>query len=146
MANVALMLREEIIRLSRKEIRKATAVLQRSSATHRREIAQLKRHVLELSKQLKLLHRVQSGAPQRMVAASDSDTRMRFVAKGFRTLRRRLGLSAGEMGRLLGVSEQSIYNWETQTAVPRRTHLPAITKLRGLGKREVQHLLAQPRS
>jgi DNA-binding XRE family transcriptional regulator len=39
---------------------------------------------------------------------------MRFVAKGFKSLRQRLGFSAAQIGKLLGVSEQSIYNWESK--------------------------------
>jgi transcriptional regulator with XRE-family HTH domain len=68
---------------------------------------------------------------------------MRFVAKGFRVLRYRLGLSASQMGKLLVVSEQSVYNWEPKVAIPRRVHLPAIAHLRGLGKREVTQLLGR---
>jgi DNA-binding XRE family transcriptional regulator len=45
------------------------------------------------------------------------------------------------MGKLLGVSEQSIYNWETKVAMPRRSHVPAIAHLRTLGKREAMALL-----
>jgi transcriptional regulator with XRE-family HTH domain len=36
----------------------------------------------------------------------------------------------------MGVSAQSIYNWETGKAVPRRQQLEAIAALRGIGKRE----------
>ena len=45
------------------------------------------------------------------------------------------------MGKLLEVSEQSIYNWETKTAVPRRSMLPRIAQLRGKSKREVAEML-----
>ena len=61
---------------------------------------------------------------------------MRFVAKGLRSLRTRLGLSAGDFGTLAGVSGQSIYNWESGKAVPRKSQLAALASLRALGKRE----------
>ncbi|MEP6482851.1 MAG: helix-turn-helix transcriptional regulator [Rudaea sp.] len=142
MPNIANVLREEITRISRRELRKQTATLQRASAQFRRDIAALKREVTQLQREIKQNVRSnRASAPEKEV-----DTRsMRFVAKGFRTLRHRLGLSASQMGKLLGVSEQSIYNWETKVSTPRRTHLPAIAKLRGLGKREALTLLNDKR-
>jgi len=65
------------------------------------------------------------------------------VAKGFAAMRKRLGLSAVQLGRLVGASEQSVYNWETKKAVPRKEALAAIVELRGMGKREVQLRLAE---
>ena len=63
---------------------------------------------------------------------------MRFSAKGFATLRTRFGLSAADMGRLLGVSGQTVYNWEGRKSVPRKSQLAALAQLRGLGKREAR--------
>ena len=146
MANLSTALRAEIIRLSRKEIRKANAVLQRSSVAHRRDIAKLKREIAGLQKELKWYRRAQASSSTRVSADEEAFAgRTRFVAKGFRSLRHRLGLSAAQMGTLLGVSEQSIYNWETKAAIPRRSHLPTIAKLRGIGKREAQRLVQQAR-
>ena len=140
MPKIANVLREEITRISRREIKKQSAVLQRSSAQFRRDIARLKREVASLQRSLKQKNR----ADQPKLVAADADaSSMRFVAKGFRSLRHRLGLSAAQMGKLLKVSEQSVYNWETKAAVPRRTHLPAIAHLRGLGKRQASALLDQ---
>ena len=62
----------------------------------------------------------------------------RFSAKGLRTLRTRLGFSAAQMGKLLGVSGQSVYNWEGQKSVPRKSQLVALAQLRGVGKRKAQ--------
>jgi DNA-binding transcriptional regulator YiaG len=139
MANIGNLLREEIARISRREARKHTATLQRSSAGYRRDIAALKRQLAALQREIK-----KAGTKQRAVAVQeDAATSHRFVASGFRSLRHRLGLSASQMGKLLGVSEQSIYNWETKVATPRRSHLPAIARLRGMGKREVSALLEE---
>jgi DNA-binding transcriptional regulator YiaG len=141
MANIANALREEITRISRRENKKHTAVLQRASAQFRRDIAALKREVARLTRELKYSQRsARAVAPPTAEATPRSH---RFVAKGFRTLRHRLGLSASQMGKLLNVSEQSIYNWETKVATPRAAHLPAIARLRPLGKREVAVLLEQ---
>ena len=54
-------------------------------------------------------------------AASDATpvTKVRFVAKGLKSQRDRLGLSAAEFGKLIGVSAQSVYNWEGGQTRPR---------------------------
>jgi DNA-binding XRE family transcriptional regulator len=61
---------------------------------------------------------------------------MRFSAKGLQSHRSRLGLSASEFGKLLGVSAQTIYNWEHEAARPRDEQLGKLAGLRGIGKRE----------
>lgn len=58
-------------------------------------------------------------------------------------MRKRLGLSASQLGALIGMSEQSVYNWETKKATPRKDALAAIIELRGVGKREVQRRLSE---
>ena len=57
-------------------------------------------------------------------------------------MRKRLGLSAAQLAALVGVSEQSVYNWETKKATPRKEQFAAIIALRGIGKREVRQRLA----
>ena len=111
MPNIALALREEMSRIARREVRSQTGVLQRSSAKQRREIAKLKREIANLTRALKQSSRTKVAEP----ASLDDSKKYRFVASGFRTLRHRLGLSAAQMGKLIGVSEQSIYNWETKS-------------------------------
>ena len=68
---------------------------------------------------------------------------MRFVAKGFRSQRERLALSQSDFGRLLGVSAQTIYNWDHEGARPHNEQLAKIAAVRGIGKREVAERLKQ---
>jgi DNA-binding transcriptional regulator YiaG len=138
MPNIGQVFRDEIARISRRESRKQSSVLQRASAAYRRDIAALKREIASLRRELKKSPSKSVGV---QAATATSGGKLRFRADGFRTMRRRLGLSASQMGKLLGVSEQSIYNWETKTATPRSAHLPTIARLRSMGKREVQQLL-----
>ena len=86
-----------------------------------------------------LAGRLNKAKPKNAAPASDdeSQTQLRFNAKGFGSLRQRLKLSAEEVGLLVGTSGQSIYNWENGKAKPRSSHLPAIAALRRMGKREI---------
>ena len=135
MPNIAAILKNEISRVARKEVRGETSALKRAVSTYRSEIAALKRRTHALEQQLRHLNKV--SAKHAPPAASDEspDTR-RFSAKGLASLRRRLGLSASDCGLLVGASPQSIYNWEDGKVRPRAKHLPAIAALRALGKRE----------
>ena len=56
---------------------------------------------------------------------------------GFAALRKKLGLSATDMGKLIGVSGQSVYHWETGKTKPRANQLQAIAAVRKMGKRAV---------
>ena len=67
---------------------------------------------------------------------------LRFRVAGFAALRKKLGISAAEMGKLLGVSAQSVYHWETGKTKPRASQLAAISAVRKMGKREVAAKLA----
>ena len=137
MPNIAAVLKEEIARLVRKELRAETERLKKASSRYRADIAALKRRVETLEKQLS---RVEKGAPKRLAPAADeaSDTKRRFKPEGLRAQRTRLGLSAEKMGRLVGVSTQTIYNWEAGTTRPRGEQLSAIAAVRKMGKREVK--------
>ena len=142
MPNIGTVLREEIARLSRKESRGQIDPTKRATNQHRRDTAWLKRQVAQLERQVKLLLRTASGAPQ-TATADASDKKFRFVAKGLRSQRKRLGLSASDFGKLLGVSAQSVYNWESEVWRPRGEQLSKLAALRGVGKREAGEKLKQ---
>lgn len=139
MPNIASVLKDEIARVARKEMRSEISAIKKSSTTYRTEIAALKRRVQALEQALrraeKRVAKVAPGAP-----GDDGKTApatRRFSAKGLATQRKRLGLSAHDCGLLIGASGQSIYNWEAGTAIPRDKHLPAIAALKKLGKKSV---------
>jgi DNA-binding transcriptional regulator YiaG len=140
MPNIGTFLKQEISRLSRREIRREVGTVKKASAAYRRDIAALKRRVIELERKATTLVK-RTAAVADNASATLPDRPVRFVAKGLRSLRARLGLSAAQLARLLGVSEQSVYNWETKKATPRKEQLAAIIGMRDLGKREAQQRL-----
>lgn len=136
MPNIATVLKEEIVRVCRKEIRQQVEPLRRASAAYRREIAALKRKVAALERQAATLKKQTTKMARETAPAEQPDRPMRFVAKGLVSLRARLGLSAEDFGRLMGASDQSIYNWEKGKSTPQKKQLAALASMRGLGKRE----------
>jgi DNA-binding transcriptional regulator YiaG len=141
MSNVASVLKEEISRVARKEIRRETSVLKKSSQSHRSEIAALKRRVLELERQMRRLGRAGQSSPPAAANEDAVSPGTRFSARSMASQRKRLGLSAAECGLLIGASAQSVYNWEEGKARPRAQHLPAIFALRNLGRRQANEIL-----
>ncbi len=137
MPNIASVLKEEIVRLARKEGRGQTEKLKQESARHRKEIVALKRQVAALERQVQRLGKAagRAAAPKE---EEDAGPHLRFSASGFAAKRKRLGLSAAEAAALLGVSAQSVYKWEHGGARPRASQLAAIAALRKMGKREAQ--------
>lgn len=140
MANIATLLKSEITRLARKEVKAQTDALRKSGASYRRDIAALKRQVTDLQRQFAAVAKTSKRTIQ---AESAESTKVRFSAKGLKSHRAKLGLSAEDYGRLAGVSGQSIYNWESGKATPRQAQVAALAALRGLGKREAVTRLEQ---
>ena len=143
MPNIAALLKDEIARIARKEVRAQTEDVRKASAQYRSHIASLRRRIEELERELK---RVRKGAGRAEPAAAeeeDAGTPRRFSATRLAAQRRKLGLSAADFATLLGVSGQSVYKWEHGESRPRTKQLEAIAALRGIGKREAAARLEQ---
>jgi DNA-binding transcriptional regulator YiaG len=140
MTTFANLLKAEIARIAKKSGKAETAALKKSSSNYRSEIAELKRRISALESSISKLAK-QAGKPAKANAGEEKE-KLRFRVDGFLTLRKKLGLSASEMGQLLGVSGQSIYKWEQGKAKPRASQLPAISAARKMGKKEVMAKLA----
>ncbi len=141
MSTFANQLKSEIARLAKKEVRAETQALKKASAAYRGEISALKRRIAGLESQVKKLGKGAGRAKVLEAAKEESGTALRFRVAGFAALRKKLGISASEMGKLLGVSAQSVYHWETGKTKPRASQLAAIAAVRKVGKRAVAEKL-----
>lgn len=139
MPNIAGVLKDEIARIARKEVRAQTEEFKKASAQYRAHIAALRRRVDELERQLKRVGKASGRASAASTAEGDDEgTPRRFSATRLAAQRSKLGLSAADFATLLGVSGQSVYKWEHGESRPRARQLEAIAALRGIGKREAQ--------
>ena len=141
MTNFAAQLKAEISRIAKKEVRTETKQLKKASVGYRSEIAALKRRLSELEKALSKAKKV-SAKTTSSVNDEPSES-LRFRSSGFATLRKKLGLSAEQMGKLVGVSAQSVYHWEAGKSKPRASQMPAIAQVRKIGKRGATARLAE---
>jgi DNA-binding transcriptional regulator YiaG len=139
MPNIAGVLRQEICRLAKKEAKAVVGKTQRAAVQYRRDIAKLKRILSQQEREIKLLKKRQGQTPQEEEPAEN----IRFSARSVKAQRSRLGLSAADYGKLVGMSGLTIYNWEHGTSRPRKDQLAALVAIRNIGKREAVKKLAE---
>ena len=142
MPNIGVVLKEEIQRLARKEVRAAVTPLKkrvgelsRAGVALKRTVPQLERIVARLEAEAKArqLEGVQKGA---------KDTEgTRLGPRSIAAQRKRLKLSRKDFGQLVGVTANSIYLWETGEVSPKQKSRAAIIGLRGMGVKEAKRLL-----
>ncbi len=139
MPNIGTVFKSEISRVARKEVRGETQALKKSVSQYRSQIADLKRRMLALEKQVQRLGK--AGGKASPQDEDEPGGKIRYSAKSLAAQRRRLGLSAAALARLLGVSALSVYKWESGNTRPRAKQIEAIAALRGMGKREAAQRL-----
>lgn len=143
MSNFANQLKSEISRLAKKEARTETQALKKAVSRHRAEIAVLKKRLADLEFQIKKLAKSASLSKSPIQDQDASPSTLRFRPDGFASIRKKLGISAADMGRLLGVSAQSVYHWEAGKTKPRASQLAAVAAVRKMGKRSVAKRLLE---
>lgn len=143
MPNIATVLKEEVTRLVRKELKGETAALKKAISHYRGEIAALKRRISTLEQKVKAADRKTPKPVGDTITTSVEGENLRFRADGLKKLRERLDISAPVLASILGVSAQTIYNWEAGGSKPGKDQLVKIAILRSMGKREFQQRLTQ---
>jgi DNA-binding transcriptional regulator YiaG len=142
MPNIAAILKEEIRRLAKKEVKAEVGSTKQAVAKYRGDIANLKRTLGQQEREIKRLQKRVQQSDQ--VSAEDEPSEdVRFSARSVKAQRTRLGLSAADYGMLVGVAGLTIYNWEKGTTRPRQAQLEALVAVRGIGKREALAKLAE---
>lgn len=143
MPNIATVLKSEIARISRKEMKAETKRLQAAVAQGRKDIVALKRQVATLEKLVKqVTKKVVKVSPAPVEKAEPSAPKIRFSPARLVAHRQKLGLTANEFGALVGVSGQSIYKWEMEKAYPRAKQLGLLAVAMKLSKSEVMAKLS----
>lgn len=146
MPNLGSVLKEEIARLARKEIRSQVGKTQKQVSEQRRQIAELKRINTDLLRRLSYLEKREkqrlgkaASAPVASAASNSSGQEAsgpRFSPKWLAKHRAKLDFSAADYAKLVGCSPLSIYKWEKGESTPRAKQREALAAIRGIGKRE----------
>ena len=143
MPNIASVLKEEIIRLTRKEFRQQIEPLRAQLLAQRKTIAALKQDIDKLRRDSGKAAKAARNPKQVEADANQDGKRSRYSGALLRKLRERLGLSREAFAPLLGASPQALYNWEQTDTRPRQEFLDKISLVRALSKAQVSELLEQ---
>jgi len=141
MANIASVLKAEIARMARKEVRSELESLKKASSQHRAAIAELKRQVSALQKEV-IRSRRQVAAGSRTASFESDDTPRRFSAARLAAHRKKLGLSAAAYGKLVGMSGATLFLWEQGKSRPNPEQVKKLATVRTLGRRAIQERLS----
>ena len=140
MPNIAQVLKEEIARIARKQIKQETLKLQRDSIWLKKSIASLKRQITSLERGNRLLCSEVSRQRTGSIPRSDELKKMRVTGAMIRSLRTRLKISQANLAKLIGVSGQSVYQWERKKGGLRlrQETKVALHRIRKMGVREAR--------
>ena len=135
--------RDEIVRLSRKTMKKMQSKIAE-------DVRRLKKRVADLQTEIAALKSAcaKEASKSRMVEAAQSVARegarkARLSPGLIRKLRKRLNVSQAELAVLLGVSAGAVGFWESGKSSPRPAAKAQIVALRNLGRRDVKRLLSE---
>ena len=113
MANIAKVLKDEIARISRKEVKGVTLGIGKSNTALKKLVADLRKRVASLEKENKrLAAAARKAKPQAAEKPAEEQEKARFTAKGIRSLRNRLGLTQADFAKLVGATPHAVYLWE----------------------------------
>lgn len=148
MPDLTTVLKDEIRRLARKEIKSSVGELKKQVTEQRKQISALRQRVANLEVEKKRLVKrvasVQDAGQEAEAAAEESPAlRARFSGKSIQKLRDKLRLTQAELAQLAGVSPQAVYQWERKGGPLRLRNATkeALVQVRALGLRDVRRQL-----
>lgn len=117
-----------MVRVARKEVRAEIVSLKKANSQHRSAIAELRRELAAVQRQLKQADRERTASAKEQTTA---ERKHRFSATRLAAHRTKLGLSAADYGRLIGMSGATIYLWEQGKTRPRPEQVQQLEQIRG---------------
>jgi DNA-binding transcriptional regulator YiaG len=144
--NIAQVLKAEISRISKREAKALITPIRKSSAKIRPDVADLKNRLSALEKEVKRLNVLVINLASTQPAPGEAPEAKGWISgKGVKALRKKLGLTQGELAKLTGVSLSAVVQWERKPGMLklRDATKKAIMAVRGIGKTEARQRLAE---
>ena len=142
MSTLMAVMKDEIRRIARKEIRAATAGLKKDQTKFRKAVAGLRRQTKEHRSTIRQLLSVATKQARMVTVAPEAaeGNKAWITVKGIRALRKKLKLSQAQFGKLAGVSGKTVLKWEHGSGPLKFRSRPrrALLAIRGLGIREAR--------
>jgi DNA-binding transcriptional regulator YiaG len=147
MPNIAKMLREEIQRLAKRQVRAELRPIKQDHVRLKKIVADLRRQTAVLDRTShELVKQVTPVVPIKEIGeATEKAAKLRPTSKSLKKLRARLGVTQEQFGKLLGVSGQAVVHWASREGRirMRKTTLSALAGIQTIGKREAWRRLEE---
>jgi len=141
MAKIEGVIKAEIMRLAKREVRAVFRPLKREVWQMSSRLSSLSKGIASLERMAKELHLEE--AEPKLEASPEEVKASRITPERISRLRKKLGISQRELGILIGASLGAVLSWEKGKFKPKADKKIALVALRKLKKREVKKLLAQ---
>jgi len=141
-------IREEITRLTRKELKDALQNQKKTNIALKKSLAAVKAECAELRREVKAIHKLlpkTTSVEKTPEVADDKLKRFRPTSKMVKQLRAKLGVSQENFGKLLNVSLSCVRLWERKEGPLqlRGETKASLFAIRTLGKREANARLSE---
>ena len=143
MGKVEGIIKSEILRLAKREIRKISVPLGRDVRSLKSVVSQIRKTVMALERFATHQQKELSKTKTPLEVAPEEIKISRFSPRLIRSLRKRLSVTQKELATLCGVTVGAIHQWESGMFKPRGEKKGVIVALRKLGRREVRRLLEE---
>jgi len=141
MGKVEGIIKSEIVRLAKREVRKISVPVGRDIRVLKITVSQLRKTVSALERFAALQQKEMEKEGVSLKATPEEVKMSRFSPRLIRSLRKHLGLTQKEMATLAGVTIGAVYQWESGKFEPRGEKKAVLVALRKLGRREARKLL-----
>lgn len=141
MGKVEGIIKSEIARLAKREVRKVSVPLGRDVRSLKSVVSQLRRTVLGLQRITASQQKELEKGKKVLEAAPEEVKESRFSPRLIRSLRRHLGITQKELAVLASVTVGAVHLWESGQFKPSMKKKAVMVALRKLGRREVRRLL-----
>jgi len=134
-------IKTEIVRLAKREMRRISVPLAKDVRLIKGTVSKLRHSVQSIER---FANRQEAALRKEKVileAPPEEVKESRFSPRLIRTLRKRLGITQKELAKLVGVTVGAIHQWESGTFEPRDQKKSMMVSLRKMGRREVRNLL-----
>jgi len=145
MGKLESMIRDEILRLARREMRKSFVPLRRDVRSMKGIVSQLRQSVLNLER-FKSQEEKQLAQKAVSEVSEEEIRKVRFSPRLIRSLRKKLRVTQKELALLAGVSVGAVHQWEGGKSQPRAVKKARLVALRSLARRDVKKLLEERRA
>ena len=135
-------LKIEIARLAKKQMRATYLPLARDVRRLKRTVSALRKTVAVLARLGTEWQTERQAQRAKLAVAPEEVKAARLSPLLVKKLRKRLGITQGELATLVGVSGSAVGAWEYGKAKPEGHNREALVALRKLGRREVRGILA----